>query len=283
MKYDSKQKEVQSLKEDKREIGERIHSLRTAKNISMDELAQNIGAGGKSTINTWEKGITLPRSNFLLQLSKYFGVSVNYLKYGSLKNYLIDLVVNDWDKKDSIIFSDLEQYLKVATDYSGFKNGFPVGVPDNKLGDFYHEGELSFIRDAINSNYSEISKFLGSTLRYENDIEILKELKQWFRSSANRVGSSFLGLTRLFQDGIEKWMPSSMGYSEKTIEKVKNDKKDFTSKLSDEQILDTIYQSKLVDWQIDALDKLSKIKQEYLNELQKIKDNKNSNPTSKRD
>lgn len=264
------------MKEDKREIGERIHSLRTAKNISMDELAKNIGAGGKSTINTWEKGVTLPRSNFLLKLSKYFGVSVNYLKYGSLKNYLINLLIDDWDKEDPITANYLERYLEVATDYSGFKNGFPVGVPDNKVGYFYHEGELSFIRDAINRNYSEIASFLGSTLRYENDIEILEKLKQWFRSSANRVGSSFLGLTRLFQDGIEKWMPSSMGYSEKTVEEVKNDKKDFTSKLPDEQILDTIYQSKLVDWQIDTLDKLSKIKQEYLNELKKIKDDKSS-------
>lgn len=271
------------MKENKKEIGKRIHSLRIAKNISMEELANNIGAGGKSTVNTWEKGITLPRPDYLAKLSSYFGISVGFLKYGSLKNYLINLVINDWDKEDSIIYSDLENYLKVSTDYSRFENGFPIGVPDNKLGDFYHEGELSFIRDAINNNYSEIAKFLGSTLKYENDIEILSELKLWFRSSANRVGSSFLGLTRLFQDGIEKWMPSSMGYSEKTIEKVKNDKKDFTSKLPDEQMLDTIYQSKLVDWQLDALDKLLKIKQEYLNELQKIKDNKNSNPTSKRD
>mgnify|MGYP001624167049 CR=1 FL=1 len=271
------------MKENKKEIGKRIHSLRIAKNISMEELANNIGAGGKSTVNTWEKGITLPRPDYLAKLSSYFGVSVNYLKYGSLKNYLINLLIDDWDKEDPITANYLERYLEVATDYSGFKSGFPVGVPDNKVGYFYHEGELSFIRDAINRKYSEIASFLGSTLRYENDIEILEKLKQWFRSSANRVGSSFLGLTRLFQDGIEKWMPSSMGYSEKTIEEVKNDKKDFTSKLPDEQILDTIYQSKLVDWQLDALDKLSKIKQEYLNELQKIKDNKNSNPTSKHD
>lgn len=267
--------EVKFLKENKKEIGERIHDLRVRKNVSMEELANNIGAGGKSTINTWEKGITLPRPNYLMRLSKYFGIDINYLKYGSLKNYLIDLVIDDWDKEDSIISADLEQYLEVATDYSGFKNGFPLDVPDDKLGNFYHEGELSFIRSAINSNYSEIAKFLRSTLKYENDIEILKELKNWFRASANRVGSSFLGLTRLYQDGIEKWMPTTMGYSDKTVEDVKNDKSDFKSQWSDKQILDSIYQSKLVDWQLDALDKLSQLKQEYLNELQKIEDNEN--------
>lgn len=265
---------MKSLKENKREIGERIHSLRVAKNVSMEELANNIGAGGKSTINTWEKGVTLPRPHYLNKLSSYFGVSIDYLKYGSLKNYLISLIINDWDTKDSIIAGDLERYLEVATDYSGFKNGFPVGVPNNKLDDFYHEGELSFIRDAINNDYSEIAKFLGSTLTYGNDVEILKELKKWFRAAANRVGTSFLGMSRLLQDGIEKWMPSTMGYSDKTVEEIKNDKNDLMSKWSDEQILDGIYQSKLVDWQLDALNKLSQLKQEYLNELQEIKDNK---------
>mgnify|MGYP003226815460 CR=1 FL=1 len=265
--------EVKLLKENKKEIGERIHDLRIRKNLSMEELANNIGVGGKSTINTWEKGVTLPRPNYLMRLSKYFGVDINYLKYGSLKNYLIDLVIDDWDKENSIISADLEHYLEVATDYSGFKNGFPLSVPDEKLGDFYHEGELSFIRNAINSNYSEIANFLGSTLKYENDIEILKELRKWLRASANRVGSSFLGLTRLYQDGIEKWMPNTMGYSDKTVKDVKNDKSDFMAQWPDKQILDSIYQSKLVDWQLDALDKLSQLKQEYLKELQKIEDN----------
>lgn len=262
------------MKENKKAIGKRIHDLRIRKNVSMEELANNVGAGGKSTINTWEKGITLPRPNYLMKLSKYFDVDIDYLKYGSLKNYLIDLVIDDWDKKDSIIYDDLEQYLKVATDYSGFRNGFSLNTPNDKLGDFYHDGELSFIRNTINSNYSEISKFLGSTLKYRNDIEILEELKNWFRASANRVGSSFLGLIRLYQDGIEKWMPNSMGDSNKTIADVKNDKSDFMSQWSDKQILDSIYQSKLFDWQLNALNRLSQLKQDYLKELKKIENNK---------
>lgn len=268
------------MKENKNEIGERIHDLRIRKNVSMEELANSIGAGGKSTINTWEKGITLPRPNYLKKLSEYFGIDVNYLKYGSLKNYLINLVIDDWDKKDSIIFDDLEQYLKVATDYSEFENGFPINVPLDKFGDFYHEGALSFIRNVINNNYSEIADFLGSTLKYENDIEILEDLKNWFRASANRFGTRFIGLSRLIRDGIEKWMPSSMGYENETIDDVKN-RGGFMSKWSDEQILDAIYQSKLSDWQVDALGKLSKLQENYFIELNKLKKTDKNNKLSK--
>lgn len=257
----------------KESVGQRIHDLRKSKNVSMEELAKKVGASGKSTVNTWEKGLTIPRAKYLESLADYFGVSVNYLKYGTLKNYLIDLVITDFDSKNSLIGSRVEDYIGVVTDYYGFKNGVPVGnIPTEKYGDFYHEGELAFIREAFDSHFSDISKFLGSSLKYNNDTEILKKLEQWLISATSNAGTTFAGMERLFRDGLEKWMPSSMGYENQTVEEVKKDDK-FMSNWPDEKILDTIYQSKLLNWQMDALEKLSNLNEEYKKELEKLKKN----------
>lgn len=265
------------MKLNKKEVGTRIHELRSAKNISMERLAKAIGAGGKSTINTWEKGVTLPRRDYLESLAKYFEVSVNYLKYGSIKNYLTNLVISDWDSEDPILANQLEAYLKVATNYASFKNGVPFDVPESKIGDFYHEAEINTISNVINDNYSEISSFLGSELKYDNDIKILGRLKELFHNATDRISSSFIGLSRLIRDGIEKWMPSSFGYENETVEDVKKDKKDIMSNWPDEKILDRIYQSKLANWQLDALNKLTELTESYSEELEKIKDKNKTN------
>lgn len=264
------------MKENKKEVGLRIHDLRTNKNISMEELAQQIGAGGKSTINTWEKGVTLPRSQYLLKLADYFNVSLDYLKYGSLKNYLIDLLIYDFYSENSITEEQLTNYLKVATNYDRFENGIPFSdISPDKIEDFYKNNEISFIANAISDNYSDISKFLGDTLKYDNDIEILNRMNDWFKSSSNYASTTFLGLSRLMMDGIEKWTPNTLGMENETIEKVKNDKDSLMSSYSDQQILDQIYQSKLADWQLNSLEKLGQLQYEYLAKLDKMKNDEN--------
>lgn len=56
----------------------RIKKLRTDKNLSLDGLANELGIN-KSRIGMWETNGTVPRDDILIKLSKYFGVSIDYL------------------------------------------------------------------------------------------------------------------------------------------------------------------------------------------------------------
>ena len=61
-----------------RTFGNRVKKLRTEKGLSMDKLASILGIT-KSRISMWENNGVVPRDEVLLQLSKYFGVSTDYL------------------------------------------------------------------------------------------------------------------------------------------------------------------------------------------------------------
>lgn len=261
------------MKINKKEVGKRIHSLRESKNLSMEALAKLIGAGGKSTVNTWEKGVTLPRERYIKSLANALNVSIEYLEFGSLQHYLESLVLADISSEDSVLDAAIEQYLDVNTDYLAFKNGFPVGhyPKGTTFEDIHKAAKESELMEILSENYKDISKWLGHSLRYNNDAEILEKLKTWFISGANAGHWSFMGLSRLMRDGLEKWMPATMGMENDTVKEIKKDKTDYRSEWPDEKILDGIYQSKLMDWQIDALQKLSQLQDEYQKQLNELK------------
>lgn len=56
----------------------RVKELREKAHISMEQLARELGVT-KSRVNMWENNGTLPRSEYLVKLAKYFNVSTDYL------------------------------------------------------------------------------------------------------------------------------------------------------------------------------------------------------------
>ena len=62
-------------------IGERIRTAREAKNLTMDELAKQVGVN-KSNVCRWEKDERTPRIEHLFRLSVLLDVDVNYLVHG---------------------------------------------------------------------------------------------------------------------------------------------------------------------------------------------------------
>lgn len=46
--------------------------------LSQTELAKKIGASQKA-IDFWEKGINEPKASYIIALSKFFGVTADYL------------------------------------------------------------------------------------------------------------------------------------------------------------------------------------------------------------
>ena len=59
-------------------FADRIKKLRTNKNLTLDGLAKELNIN-KSRIGMWENNGTVPRDDVLIQLSKYFNVSIDYL------------------------------------------------------------------------------------------------------------------------------------------------------------------------------------------------------------
>lgn len=55
-----------------------IYQLRKESNISQKALAKAVGVTQKA-VGFWESGVNEPKASYIVALSKYFGVSADYL------------------------------------------------------------------------------------------------------------------------------------------------------------------------------------------------------------
>jgi len=58
--------------------GDRLHKLRIGEHLTQKDLANQIGASEKQ-VNRWEKHDVEPTGHHLLQLARYFNVTIEYL------------------------------------------------------------------------------------------------------------------------------------------------------------------------------------------------------------
>lgn len=57
---------------------ERIKFLRESINLTQSELARLLGIT-RSSVNAWEQGISIPSTQYVVELARTFNVSVDYL------------------------------------------------------------------------------------------------------------------------------------------------------------------------------------------------------------
>lgn len=57
---------------------DKIKILREEKNMTQSDLARRIGIT-RSSINAWEMGISVPSTQYIVELAAIFGVSTDYL------------------------------------------------------------------------------------------------------------------------------------------------------------------------------------------------------------
>lgn len=72
----------------KKALGNKIRTLRIENHWTMENLATFIGAGSKSTVNSWERGQTVPSDKKLEKLAILFRVSRDELINAGKVNYL---------------------------------------------------------------------------------------------------------------------------------------------------------------------------------------------------
>ena len=60
------------------ELSQKLYSLRKKSGLSQEQLAEQLNVS-RQAISKWESGISIPESDKLLAISKYFKVSLDYL------------------------------------------------------------------------------------------------------------------------------------------------------------------------------------------------------------
>ena len=90
-------------------VGERIRNLRIDARMTQEELGLKVGVT-KQTVSSWEKGISTPNYDILVELSNIFQVSTDFLlgKTDDPKNVKMDLD----PKKESISDAEATKILE---------------------------------------------------------------------------------------------------------------------------------------------------------------------------
>jgi transcriptional regulator with XRE-family HTH domain len=86
----------------------RLKSLREAKGVTQSEIAKRLSIT-RNGYNSWEQGLSMASPVYLIELSKLFGVSVDYLL--GADNYAT-LNIEGLREKDVALLSELVVSLK---------------------------------------------------------------------------------------------------------------------------------------------------------------------------
>lgn len=91
-------------------VADRIKALRESKNYTQNDLAKLLGIT-RSSVNAWEMGISVPSTQYIVELANIFKVSTDYL-LGVPETSSVD-VSGLTDKDIELIHSIIEHLREV--------------------------------------------------------------------------------------------------------------------------------------------------------------------------
>lgn len=260
------------MKMDPKKIGYRIHELRKQNNMSMDALAKELNLAGKSTINNWERGRSVPNINTLNNLATFFNVDLNYLRYGTLKGYIIDLISSDLKSDDSLLNQAVQDFLSVySSDYARFKNSSlildennNVLSPENYEQIILNKTQEEFITIFSNELYTTFINYLGKEFHYENDSNIIQKLIKFLKRETLYYSNTFIAkYNSIYNTLMNNFSMDYDGtYADKTLEEIKEL---YPNDITYDKALDIKYNDKLFNLETDFLMKLDQLFKEYKN------------------
>lgn len=98
-------------------IGDRIKELREKNELTQTALAKSLGLS-RSAINAWEMGISVPSTQYLVELSE-FGVSTDFI-LGINSEETVN--ISDLSPKEKNIIYSLLNYFRNNNSYDEFIN-----------------------------------------------------------------------------------------------------------------------------------------------------------------
>ena len=89
-------------------IADRIKSLREQQNKTQTELAKQLGIT-RSSVNAWEMGISVPSTQYIVELANIFQVSTDYLLGVNISSSICVAGLTD---KDIELIHSIIEHLK---------------------------------------------------------------------------------------------------------------------------------------------------------------------------
>jgi len=116
----------------------KLRGLREERQMSQSELGKAIGVN-KSYVSAWETGKGKPSFDNLLALSKFFGISLDYLAFDNVPREGVE-AINDFElyqyfRKAESLPTEVQQAIKEILDSIVFKhkvNQIPEAKPFSK-------------------------------------------------------------------------------------------------------------------------------------------------------
>lgn len=98
------------MKPNKKKVGDRIREIRTNLGYSMEEFGKLLGDSPRSSVNNWEKGVSLPKKDKLEKIALLGNRMPDQVLYGKADEYLYDLIETNLGVKlsDSILYEIFE-------------------------------------------------------------------------------------------------------------------------------------------------------------------------------
>ena len=90
-------------------VAERIKNLRELHKYTQADLAKKLGIT-RSSVNAWEMGISIPSTQYIIELANIFSVSTDYLLLGESTSATIS--IEGLEEDDIICVTSLIAHLK---------------------------------------------------------------------------------------------------------------------------------------------------------------------------
>lgn len=87
------------MKPDKKEVGQRIKAIREKLGYSMDEFGRLISDSPRSSVNSWEKGVSIPKRDKLEKIAVLGNTIPDKILYGDFQSYVHDLLDTSLDMR----------------------------------------------------------------------------------------------------------------------------------------------------------------------------------------
>jgi len=89
-------------------IADKVKELREKNNMTQNEVAMKLGIT-RSSVNAWEMGISVPSTMYIVELSRIFSVSSDYI-LGLEHKEMLD--VSGLDDDSLKILTDMVRYMR---------------------------------------------------------------------------------------------------------------------------------------------------------------------------
>ena len=167
------------------ELKNKISKLRIAANLSQKDLAQKLGIS-QQALNKWENGNAIPDLEHLIQIAKYFGVTLDSLVFDSNNRIVEEMVHNKplspeyeqnniWELYSAGLEAEYQQSIDEGKDILDYENLFktvskmPSDGKKNEIADIlfniqYHAPVIAGYPYEEPSDLSEIRRLLKENM-----------------------------------------------------------------------------------------------------------------------